>query len=173
MKFKLGDLLDFDKESVKPESGVLYNVYSLPGYDANRQPELLIGQDIKSNKYAVEPDTILMNKLNVGFKRVWLIKHPVPNSIASTEFVPLSVKNPDTVHLGYIYYFLTTHDVTETLKKAATGTSNSHQRINAALIANLEIDLPLFDEQRAIAEKLTAIDSKITLNREINDNLAA
>lgn len=173
MKFKVADLLSFKKKSVKPEPGVQYHVYSLPGFDNRQTPEFLMGEDIKSTKYAVQPKTILMNKLNVGFKRVWLIDQPLDNSIASTEFIPLSVSSKDELNLQYMYYFLTSREVTEVLKKASTGTSNSHQRINADLIADLDIDLPSLREQKLIADKLAALDSKITLNQEINDNLAA
>lgn len=171
MKFKVADLLSFKKKSVKPEPGVQYHVYSLPGFDNRQTPEFLMGEDIKSTKYAVQPKTILMNKLNVGFKRVWLIDQPLDNSIASTEFIPLSVSSKDELNLQYMYYFLTSREVTEVLKKASTGTSNSHQRINADLIADLDIDLPSLREQKLIADKLAALDSKITLNQEINDNL--
>ncbi|MGK4064218.1 restriction endonuclease subunit S [Weissella paramesenteroides] len=171
MKFKVADLLSFKKKSVKPEPGVQYHVYSLPGFDNRQTPEFLMGEDIKSTKYAVQPKTILMNKLNVGFKRVWLIDQPLDNSIASTEFIPLSVSSKDELNLQYMYYFLTSREVTEVLKKASTGTSNSHQRINADLIADLDIDLPSLREQKLIADKLATLDSKITLNQEINDNL--
>lgn len=171
MKFKVADLLSFKKKSVKPEPEVQYHVYSLPGFDNRQTPEFLMGEDIKSTKYSVQPKTILMNKLNVGFKRVWLIDQPLDNSIASTEFIPLSVSSKDELNLQYMYYFLTSRKVTEVLKKASTGTSNSHQRINADLIADLDIDLPSLREQKLIADKLAALDSKITLNQEINDNL--
>lgn len=173
MKFKVADLLSFKKKSVKPEPEVQYHVYSLPGFDNRQTPEFLMGEDIKSTKYSVQPKTILMNKLNVGFKRVWLIDQPLDNSIASTEFIPLSVSSKDELNLQYMYYFLTSRKVTEVLKKASTGTSNSHQRINADLIADLDIDLPSLREQKLIADKLAALDSKITLNQEINDNLSA
>ena len=131
-----------------------------------------MGQEIKSNKFSIQNNTILFNKLNVRFKRVWNIKElKHSNNICSTEFFPLSVKGD--VEQDFLYYYLISDHITEVLKKSLSGTSSSHQRIDLNLFLQLPINLPSITDQRKIAGILSALDSKIENNNKINANLEA
>lgn len=166
----IGELVSVVKETVRPEEGVLYHHFSLPAFDNVRTPDVMDGSDIKSNKLAVKPGTILMNKLNVRFKRVWPILDCQENSVASTEFIPLK---PDGVDYWYLYYQLISPGMTSELEGMRTGTSSSHQRIDQTAFLGYEINLPRRDDQRRIGALLRSIDAKIELNNRINDYLAA
>jgi type I restriction enzyme S subunit len=64
--------------------------YSLPAFDAGQSPALETGSAIKSNKFTVPKDAVLLSKLNPHIPRVWLTK--VVNesaAISSTEFLVL------------------------------------------------------------------------------------
>ena len=86
---RIGDVASFRKVSVRPNAGTIYYCYSLPAFDNARKPEILDGSEILSNKLHVEDGDILVNKLNMRFKRIWPINNPHDNSVCSTEFVPL------------------------------------------------------------------------------------
>ena len=169
---KIKDIVTFVSKSITPQKGVTYNLYSLPSFDEGKTFEVLDGADIQSNKYEVPNKCILFNKLNVRFKRVWRIDSQDENKIASTEFLPLVV-DEDVVDFQYCYYLLISDKITNYLCGQNTNTSGSHKRIDPDHFLNIEIKLPKMSIQRQIGKTLSALDRKIVLNKQINDNLEA
>ena len=169
---KIKDIVTFVSRSITPQEGVTYNLYSLPSFDDGKTFEVLDGADIQSNKYDVPNKCILFNKLNVRFKRVWRIDSQDENKIASTEFLPLVV-DEDVVDFHYCYYLLISDKITNYLCGQNTNTSGSHKRIDPNNFLNIEIKLPKMSIQRQIGKTLSALDRKIVLNKQINDNLEA
>ena len=169
---KLKDIVTFVSKSVVPQNGTTYNLYSLPSFDENKSAEVLDGAEIQSNKYDVPNKCILFNKLNVRFKRVWRINNSDSNKIASTEFLPLVV-NEDVVDYQYCYYLLISDEITNYLCGQNSNTSGSHKRIYPQNFLNIDIHLPKMPIQKTIGKTLSDIDSKIELNKRINDNLEA
>ena len=169
---KIKDIVTFVSRSITPQEGVTYNLYSLPSFDDGKTFEVLDGADIQSNKYDVPNKCILFNKLNVRFKRVWRIDSQDENKIASTEFLPLVV-DEDVVDFQYCYYLLISDKITNYLCSQNTNTSGSHKRIDPNNFLNIEIKLPKMSIQRQIGKTLSALDRKIVLNKQINDNLEA
>mgnify|MGYP000833878222 FL=1 len=167
---KIKDIVTFVSKSITPQKGVTYNLYSLPSFDEGKTFEVLDGADIQSNKYDVPNKCILFNKLNVRFKRVWRIDSHDENKIASTEFLPLVV-DEDVVDFQYCYYLLISDKITNYLCGQNTNTSGSHKRIDPDNFLNIEIKLPKMSIQRQIGKTLSALDRKIVLNKQINDNL--
>ena len=169
---KIKDIVTFVSKSITPQKGVAYNLYSLPSFDEGKTFEVLDGADIQSNKYDVPNKCILFNKLNVRFKRVWRIDSHDENKIASTEFLPLVV-DEDVVDFQYCYYLLISDKITNYLCGQNTNTSGSHKRIDPDNFLNIEIKLPKMSIQRQVGKTLSALDRKIVLNKQINDNLEA
>ena len=169
---QIKDIVTFVSKSITPQKGVTYNLYSLPSFDDGKTFEVLDGADIQSNKYEVPNKCILFNKLNVRFKRVWRIDSQDENKIASTEFLPLVV-DEDVVDFQYCYYLLISDKITNYLCGQNTNTSGSHKRIDPDNFLNIEIKLPKMSIQRQIGKTLSALDRKIVLNKQINDNLEA
>lgn len=164
---KLSEIVTLDNKSIKPQDSILYNHYSLPAFDDNMTYSVEKGSDIKSSKYLVPASSILFSKLNVRFKRIWNINGKTSDiDICSTEFLPLVIKDENKVDKDYVYHFLTSNKIIETLSKASTGTSNSHQRISPDMLMDLEITLPSIDEQKKISKKLNYISNKIHVNRK-------
>lgn len=169
-RVRIGDVASFRKQPIKPEPGVIYCVYSLPAFDNGRAPEVLDGSEVLSSKLHIEDGDILVNKLNMRFKRIWPICQAVENSVCSTEFVPL-VPN-DHIDPRYLYYVLLSDQFTHELSSMRTGTSGSHQRVKPEWILNYEFKLPDKPTQRKIGSFLGTLDSKIVLNQHLNDYLA-
>lgn len=166
----IGDVSSYRKATVRPISGTTYYCYSLPAFDNNRTPEKLDGADILSNKLHVEPGDILVNKLNMRFKRVWPLGALEPNSVCSTEFVPLVPG--DKIDGRYLSYVLISDRFTNQLAGMRTGTSGSHQRVKPEWILEYSFPLPDMDTQRKIGSVLGSIDQKIELNNRLNGYLA-
>ena len=85
----IGDVGDYRKSFVKPVEGTIYSYYSLSAFDIGMTPEKLDGSEIMSSKLRIEDGDILMNKLNMRFRRIWPVRDLCANSVCSTEFVPL------------------------------------------------------------------------------------
>ena len=168
---RIGDLCSIEKQSVKPREGESYTLFSLPAFDNRKKPEIVDGEEIKSSKLNLTDNTILFNKLNVQFKRVWNIKKLfTANNICSTEFLPLKVCEKEVVQ-DYLYYILTGRELTQAMYGARRGTSGSQQRIAPETLLNYEVPVFSIDEQVKIASILGDLDERIELNNEVNDNL--
>ena len=73
--------------------------------------------------------------------------------------------NEDLVCPYYLYRFLSLLD----MSRLDTGTGVPSMTFDSYY--NIEVALPIIEEQRQIASVLQGLDSKISLNRQINDNL--
>lgn len=168
---KIGELCSISKKSIMPKEGVTYTLYSLPSYDKDMTPETLLGEEIKSTKLVLTDNTILYNKLNVHFKRIWNIGQLcTDNNVCSTEFLPLKVKGKNVCQ-DYLYYVLRDETLTQAMYGARRGTSGSQQRIAPETL--LEYEVPFFpiEEQKKIAGLLKDLDDRIYANRMIKENL--
>lgn len=167
---RIGDVAVFRKESVKPKAGVIYHCYSFPAFDNACTPEVMDGSKILSSKFRFVAGDILVNKLNMRFKRIWPIGDQLaPNSVCSTEFIPLTPN--ENVDRNFLLYVLLSDSFTRKLSGMRTGTSGSHQRVKVDWILDYEFMLPDFTTQCKIGDILATIDAKIALNGRINDYL--
>lgn len=166
---RIGDVASFRKVSIKPDAGTIYHCYSLPAFDNARKPEILDGSEILSNKLHIENGDILVNKLNMRFKRIWPINSLQANSVCSTEFVPLCPN--EKVDRNYLLYILMSDDFTNALSGMRTGTSGSHQRVKPEWILDYKFPLPSIEKQRRIGSFLSSLDQKIAINTKLNGYL--
>lgn len=119
--------------------------YSIPAYDNAQTPAIELGKTILSNKFVVQPNSILVSKLNPVTSRIWRIDENVmPNSVCSTEFQVLKPK--DIRHYLFLYYLMKSNDVVASFAMSSTGTSGSHQRIRPEYI--LEVETPAPDDEK-------------------------
>lgn len=167
----IGDCCDITKKSIHPEKGQVYTCFSLPAFDNSNTPEKLNGEEIKSSKFVLDENTILFNKLNPKFRRVWNIHslEKYENTICSTEFLPLKAKA--NIEQDYLYYYVSSPYFTRLMDGIRTGTSNSQQRIDWKQFLREPINVPSLPIQRKVVSLLRNIDEKIELNNAINNNL--
>jgi type I restriction enzyme S subunit len=119
--------------------------YSIPAYDNAQTPAIELGKTILSNKFVVQPNSILVSKLNPITPRIWRIDENVmPNSVCSTEFQVL--KPCDISYYFFLYCLMKSNDVISSFAMSATGTSGSHQRIRPEYI--LEVETPAPDDEK-------------------------
>lgn len=128
---QVSNIANHIKTNIKPQNNAstLYYHYSLPAYDSAMRPIEELGSEIKSNKYAVPANSILVSKLNPRLPRIWPIgAHAKENAICSTEFQVFQPKNEKL--FGFLLYLFKSQDARDYLEMAASGTSGSHQRVS-------------------------------------------
>ena len=156
----LGTLGDLSREIINPQSfsEISFYEYSMPSYDNGRQPEKVLGGSMHSSRLKIYGEVILFNKLNVRQRRVWHAKKCLGNAVCSSEFLPY---HPSRVLPEFLYQVLLCDKTTTDFENMSTGTSNSQKRITPRDFLEYEIFLPEKDEQEAIAQVLSDMDSEI------------
>ena len=87
----------------------------------------------------------------------------------STEYIVMRGK-PGISDNRFVYYLSHYPDFKNAAIKSMVG-SSGRQRAQVDVLKNLEFYLPGLDEQKQIADTLSALDDKIALNNRINHNL--
>lgn len=125
---ELGKVLSISTESIKPQehAGEIWEHYSIPAYDENRQPLFELSDGIKSNKYAIDANCILISKLNPATKRIWMPSCTSEHSVCSTEFIVYKPKNPK--YKSFYYAAIDSQVFTDFLIAHVTGSTGSRQR---------------------------------------------
>jgi len=139
----LEDIATLKTQSIQPyaEPEKIWEHYSIPAFDAGRQPIRETGVDIKSGKYLVSSNSVLASKLNPRFPRIWLPDVQDPHSsICSSEFMPF-IPRLDNWR-SYLYEMLKSHTTQSEIISRVTGSTGSRQRVKPKEIAVLPCFIP-------------------------------
>jgi type I restriction enzyme, S subunit len=140
---KIADILTLSRETITPEHfpAEAFNHYSIPAFDEGRWPKEELGDQIKSNKLLVAPNTVLLSKLNPRIPRIWLPSFDsARRSIASTEFLVASPKNGFS--RTYLFALLNSQPFLDVFTTLVTGTSGSHQRVTPESLLQMDTLIP-------------------------------
>ena len=168
----LSDIVELTRKGLTPSKfpKETFAHYSIPAFDNGGFPTLDAGNTIKSSKYVVPPDCVLMSKLNPQIPRVWLpFINTVHRPIASTEF--LIIKPKSGVDCVYLFHLFQSLEFSREFSVQRLGTSRSHQRVSPAGFLGMSILLPnesLLNEFRA---KVSPIVDLCNVLRLKNTNL--
>lgn len=175
----VSDIATLENNSINPGRQPLepFYHYSIPAYDNAQTPAVELGKAILSNKFVVQPNSILVSKLNPVTPRIWRIDENVmQNSVCSTEFQVLKPK--DMRHYLFMYCLMKSNDVVASFALSATGTSGSHQRIRPEYILEVEtpepdaVKLALFNEVcTPMMEKVKKNQRQILTLQKLRDTL--
>ncbi len=89
-------------------------------------------------------------------------------AFGSTEYIVFRAK--ENTDADFLYYLICSPTVREAAIKSMVG-SSGRQRVQKDVIANLELSIPSYEEQKKIGQLLKILDDKIQLNNSINKNL--
>lgn len=144
--------------------------YSIPAYDEKRYPILEISDGIKSNKYRLTSNSVMISKLNPDTKRIWRPYCITERPICSTEFIVYEPANP--LYRDYVYSIIDSLDFSAFLCSHTTGSTNSRQRVTPSITLNYDIVLPDDETIRSFCSIVSPMYETIENNIIENQKLA-
>src|SRR6266542_2170178 len=87
---KVEKIATLSRDSINPVEfpAETFEHFSIPAFDEDQTPKRELGGTIKSNKFLIPSDAILLSKLNPRIPRLWLpMVTNNPRAICSTEFL--------------------------------------------------------------------------------------
>lgn len=159
----LGNEIMLKRNNINPQdfADEQFEHYSIPAFDADLRPSIDLGADIRSGKYLLTGQSILVSKLNPRIPRIWRSDATVGSrrSVASTEFLVLA--DPDRWPLAFVYGLVSSTEFTTLLASTAGGTSTSHQRVKPADVMAMAILCPPLELVKLYAEAVTPMLSLV------------
>lgn len=169
---KLGDVAEIKKKAFHPEKnpGLVVEHYSLPALDEKHYPVFEIADGIKSNKFVVSKESVLISKLNPDTKRIWRPYCISENPICSTEFVVFESINGS--HRDFLYSIIDSKQFYDFMGSLVTGCTNSHQRVSPETLLTFPVAIPPKAILKSFCDKITPIYEMIEKNVLENQLLA-
>ncbi len=141
---RLGDELELQRSNIRPfeYAEEVFDHYSIPAFDERGLPSVELGAEIRSGKYLLLGESVMVSKLNPKFPRVWRVDRSGHDrrAVASTEFLVLT--NPTDWTHTYLYGLVTSAEFAGRLATTAGGTSTSHQRVKPADVMDMAVVNP-------------------------------
>lgn len=122
---------------------------------------------IRLNKYCVKEGDIIYSRRG-DIEKCAYINHLQEGWLCGTGCLRIR-PNTSICFPKYLAYLLSTKESKKWIVANAVGTTMLN--LNSSILNTMPISLPPLAEQKRIADKLSAIDDKIELNRRINANL--
>lgn len=144
--------------------------YSIPAYDEQHYPVFESAMDIKSNKYILTPDSVMISKLNPDTKRIWRPMCLSVNPVCSTEFIVYEARKKD--QKDYIYSILDSVPFFNFLCAHTTGSTNSRQRATPKATLDFSFQLPPDNVIKDFCQLVTPMYDLIASNIIENQSLA-
>lgn len=163
-------IMKTDSWSPAKNPDVVVEHYSIPAFDEQHYPVFEIASGIKSNKYILTPDSVMISKLNPDTKRIWrpvcLSEHPV----CSTEFIVYEAKKNG--QRDYIYSLIDSIPFFNHLCSHTTGSTNSRQRATPKTTLEFSFLLPPDSVIEEFCHIVTPMYDLIASNIVENQSLA-
>lgn len=141
-KTPLKNVLSISTKSLNPQQhvGEVWEHYSIPAFDATHWPTFELADGIKSNKYAVDNNSILISKLNPSIKRMWVPACLTDKAVCSTEFIVY--KPLESSHKSFYCAAINAEEFTAFLLEHVTGSTGSRQRTQPKATHNYPMPNP-------------------------------
>jgi type I restriction enzyme, S subunit len=168
----LGQIAKMKTDSWSPAKNpdAVVEHYSIPAFDEQHYPVFEIASGIKSNKYILNSNSVMISKLNPDTKRIWrpmcLSTHPV----CSTEFIVYEAKKQE--QRDYIYSILDSIPFLNHLCSHTTGSTNSRQRATPKSTLDFALYLPPDSVIEDFCQIVTPMYDMIATNIVENQSLA-
>jgi len=122
-------------------------------------------------KKSIKKDDILLSEIRPANKRFAFINFQADDYVVSTKL--MVIRSNGEVLPKYLYYFLTSREISQWLQHLAESRSGTFPQITFDQVADLDLNLPAKDVQEKIVSIVENIDEKIELNRRMNETLEA
>jgi type I restriction enzyme S subunit len=156
----LDDINTYVSNSLNPMNfgDEIFELYSVPSFP-NNTPEILKGYSIGSLKQTVQPDDVLVCKINPKINRVWQVK-PASNykQIASSEWIV--IRTPG-FHPAFLRYYFASPAIRELIVLDVSGVGGSLTRAQPKRVASYPVPVAPLNEQKRIADKLDSLLARV------------
>lgn len=137
-----------------------FDHYSIPAFDQGCLPIVEIGEHIKSNKFVVQEDSVLLSKLNPRIPRIWMpLLSGTRRAICSTEFLVIEPRGISSRE--YLYGLCSSQSFLDTFAMMVTGTSGSHQRVKPEYLQQMPVVVPTEFGLRRYTELVRPLHAKV------------
>lgn len=169
---QLGSIAKISTEVFSPAKNPNVEVehYSIPAYDEKRYPVFETSNGIKSNKYRLSSNSVMISKLNPDTKRIWRPYCISDNPICSTEFIVYEPINP--LNRDFIYSIIDSIGFSAFLCSHTTGSTNSRQRATPSVTLTYDIIVPDEKTIQAFCSIVSPMYDTIENNIKENQKLA-
>ncbi|WP_330462995.1 restriction endonuclease subunit S [Xanthomonas oryzae] len=165
---EIGSINTYRSETLDPAKSPkqTFELYSVPIFP-KRKPEVVEGRDIGSTKQKVEPDDVLLCKINPRINRVWVVgKKNDHEQIASSEWIVIRQPLFDP---AFIRLQLQEPSFRERLCAEVSGVGGSLTRAQPKKVEGYKLRIAPLAEQKRIAQKLDALLAQVdTLKARID-----
>ena len=168
----LGQIAALKTDSWSPAKNpdVMVEHYSIPAFDEQHYPVFEIAAGIKSNKYILNSNSVMISKLNPDTKRIWRPLCLSAHSVCSTEFIVYEAKKQE--QRDYIYSILDSTPFLNHLCSHTTGSTNSRQRATPKSTLDFTLCLPPDSIIEDFCQIVTPMYDLIASNIVENQSLA-
>ena len=155
----LGEVLSISTKTLNPQgcAGEIWEHYSIPAFDESHWPVFEPAENIKSNKYIIDSNCILISKLNPSMKRMWVPPCVSDKAVCSTEFIVYKPLNPR--RKSFYCSAIDSDAFTDYLLAHVTGSTGSRQRSQPKATINYRMPNPSekeIDDYCALADPMYA-----------------
>jgi type I restriction enzyme S subunit len=166
----LSSITPVSNESLNPADfpDRLFKHFSIPVFDVVKTYGVELGQSIGSNKFTVLGADLLVSKLNPWSNRV-VYAMDEADQICSTEFVVWRSSSENLKN--FLFLIATSQQFISHCVQSASGTSNSHKRVNPSVMMRFELPY----EEKVAAEfgkVINPILKKLIVNQRENQYLS-
>ena len=167
----LGELASISTQSFNPakEPETMLEHYSIPAFDEAKFPVFEPSTAIKSNKYVIDHDCIMISKLNPTIKRVWKPYCMTDTTVCSTEFIVYRAK--ETWQTDFLYSVIDSQPFSDYMCSHVTGSTGSRQRTTPADTLSYQVAFPPVKEIREFTAIVEPMYLQIRNNAIENDYL--
>ena len=168
----LGDIAEIRTTAFKPdkEPDVIVEHYSIPALDEKHFPVFEMAEGIKSNKYLLNKNSVMISKLNPDTKRIWRPLCLSGKPVCSTEFIVFEAKNKD--NKDFIYSILDSVKFSNHLCSHVTGSTGSRQRAVPKATLDFEVMIPPQETIEQFCSVVTPVYDLIASNEIENQRLS-
>ena len=168
----LGDIAEIKTTTFKPdkEPDVIVEHHSIPALDEKHFPVFELAEGIKSNKYLLNKNCVMISKLNPDTKRIWRPLCLSDKPVCSTEFIVFEAKNKK--NKDFIFSILDSDKFSNHLCSHVTGSTGSRQRAVPKATLDFKVLIPPSEVIEQFCSMVTPIYDLIGVNEIENQRLS-
>lgn len=170
-KVKLGDFIDTisDTTPIKKDKVILINTSDVENGNVLNH-SYVENKNLKGQfKKRFKKGDILYSEIRPKNRRFAYIDFDADDYIASTKL--MVIRNKGNINNDFLFQVLKSENIINHLQMLAETRSGTFPQITFTELSNVEIFIPIIENQEKISSFLKNIDKKIELNNKINDNL--